>query len=197
AIFRNYLKRAELPSDCSGNSRSGTTATAMIGISRSIFDMNLTINILSGILVDDIVYVPIIVDSPFEISAFGLDIEFPAYKLTFVGLEKTGLTQNYSNLDATVVIHEYSEQMERENEGSAILRVGGYKTDLTFTPSSGVLITLIFRIKHELADDTQLSITATYDDIKNATVERNSLIWPKTKKIERAEKRRAGKHLNW
>jgi hypothetical protein len=55
-----------------------------------------------------------------------------------------------------------------------MLRVGGYKTNSTQNPSSGILVTLIFRASGEFRDLSSLSIIATYDDIKNAAIKYES-----------------------
>jgi hypothetical protein len=48
--------------------------------------------------------------------------------------------------------------------------VGGYKFSSTESPSSGVLITLVFRVTGQVNDPISTSIIATYDDIHNASI---------------------------
>jgi hypothetical protein len=194
AIFNKYLKRGEIPGDCSGNSRSTTTAIAPGG---NISNLSLTVNSFAATMGKDI-FVPILVDSASEISAFGFDLEFPADKLMFIGLERTALTESYSQLDANIILPEYSEEKVGRKENYSTLRVGGYKTDLTFNASSGVLVTLVFRVERDLAGEAPLSVTATYDDIKHASVN-NGLIKLKNRQNERERpsKRLSGKRLDF
>lgn len=181
AIFRKYLKREELPSDCSGNSRSAAT---MMEMSQGISNVSLTMDVLSGTLVDDIIYVPIIVDSPFEISAFGLDLEFPSDKLIFLGLDMTADTEKYVQLDANIFFPGSQMEVHETKENFSTLRVGGYKTELTFEPTLKVLVTLLFKTRGDFTPDIKLLITNTYDDIKNAGI-RNRVIQPRNKQNDK------------
>jgi len=83
--------------------------------------------------------------------------------LTYLTLEGTELTKDYDQLDANVIPHLAINQK--------ILRVGGYKTHSDQNPSSGVLVTLIFRVTGEFKDNISLPIIATYDDIQNASTQ--------------------------
>jgi PKD repeat protein len=193
-IFNKYLRRGEISGDCTGNSRSATTTMAL---GMEIPNATLTVNGFAAKLGEDI-YVPILVDSPSEISAFGFDLEFPADKLIFIRLERTALTESFDRVDANVILSEYSDEKVEKKENYSILRVGGYKTDLTFNASSGVLVTLVFRVERDLAGEAPLAVTATYDDIKHASV-KNGLIKPKNRQNERERlnKRLGGKRLDF
>jgi hypothetical protein len=193
-IFNKYLRRGELPGDCSGNSRAATMAMT---IYKEVPNASLSVNSFAAIGGQDI-YVPILIDSPLEISAFGFDLEFPADKLIFIALERTALTESYGQLDANVILPEYSEEKVEKKENSSILRVGGYKTDLTFNASSGVLVTLVFRVERDLGEEAPLSVTATYDDIKHASV-KNGLVQPKKRQNEKemSKKKMPGKRLDF
>jgi hypothetical protein len=62
------------------------------------------------------------------------------------------------------------QQSKAEPAETLVLRVGGYKTNPDQSPSSGVLVTLIFRGTGEFIDPNATSIIATYDDLQNAIV---------------------------
>ena len=196
AIFKKFLKKGELPSDCSGNVRSAMEGI-VLPLTREIQSVSLTIGTVAAKSGDDI-YIPIYIESTAEIGAFGLDLEFPSDKLTFVGLERTVLTESYDRVDANVISPEYSEEKADKKENYSTLRIGGFKTDLTFGATSGVLVTLIFRVEHDLVEEAPLSVTASYDDIKNASV-KNWLIKPKNSQneTERANKRFVEKRLDF
>jgi hypothetical protein len=115
-----------------------------------------------------------------------------------VGLKRTALTENCAQVGANVISPEYLEEKAEGKENFSILRVGGYKADLTLTASSGVLVTLVFRVERDLAQDAPLSIAVTYDDIKNASL-KNGMIKPKNmqNERERPSKRFGGKRLDF
>jgi hypothetical protein len=62
------------------------------------------------------------------------------------------------------------EQANAESAETIVLRVGGYKTNPDQIPSSGVLVTLIFRGTGQFIDPNATSIIAAYDDLQNALV---------------------------
>jgi hypothetical protein len=123
------------------------------------------------------------------IKAFGFDLSFPSDILTYVGLESAELTYDFDQLGANVISYQTGDQggtLTEPSPGSPrslvemmdrqILRVGGYKTNSTQNPSSGILVTLIFRASGEFKDLSSLSVIATYDDIKNASIKNDGMI---------------------
>jgi PKD repeat protein len=194
AIFHKYLKKGVLPSDCSGNSRSSTTALAL---GQQIANVTLILSSFTASAGEDI-YMPILVDSPLEITAFGFDLEFPADRLAFVSIEKTALTDNYTQVDANVIITEYEEEKAEGKYNFSTLRVGGYKTVLIPGAKSGVLVTLVFRAKSNLAQDASLLITGTYDDIKSASINNSPIrLRNRQNQKERLSKRFGEKKLDF
>jgi PKD repeat protein len=204
-IFHKFLRRKVASSDCSGSSRAAALSMQTAGFT----NVNLTINNVTFAPGQDIL-IPVIIESPSEIKAFGFDLSFPSDILTYVGLESAELTKDYDQLDANVIYYQTENQGPAKTEpaenlfsgfrsvfsskifmpqaldsreplqdfdqpianmtNSRVLRVGGYKTSSTVNPSSGVLVTLIFRVTGEVKDQSSISVIATYDDIQNATI---------------------------
>jgi parallel beta-helix repeat protein len=166
-IFHKYIRRGEAISDCSGNSRAAAVTTELA----SFINANLTIDNMAFTPDLDIL-IPIIIECPSEVTAFGFDLTFPSNVLTFIRLESTELTKGYDQLDANVMPYQpiNQEQGNAEPAETLVLRVGGYKTNPDQSPSSGVLVTLIFRGTGEFIDPNATSIIATYDDLQNASV---------------------------
>jgi PKD repeat protein len=227
-IFHKYLRRkGVVSSDCSGNSRQAVL-TSMQNL--SIPTVNLTVNSTPFNPGEDI-YIPIIVESPSEIKAFGFDLTFPSDQLTYIGFEGTEITSDFDQLDANVISYPMSPKegnsaktpedhipvrssifsskilidfdAERNPAGGfnrqpagmiekTILRVGGYKTKTTVNPTSGVLITLVFRPIGEVKDTSSISIAATYDDIQNASISEGTASH-KSAAIERPDRQSAAR----
>jgi len=186
-IFNKYLKKGDVNITCSGNSRSSAASmqnpalpTVQLAISNSAFYQS-----------EDL-YIPIILESPSEIGAFGFDLLFPSNQLTYIGLERTELTNDFDQLDANVIPYPMDESTPAQANmvNTSVLRVGGYKTKPTASPSSGVLITLIFRASGEIKEWGSISIIATYDDIQNASITDGTLM-PRTSRAERPAKQSA------
>ena len=198
-IFHKYLRRGTVDGTCSGDSRAATTSTQNLGLPA----VKLAIS-NSAVYQSGDILIPIIIESPSAIGAFGFDLLFSSKQLTFVGFERTELTGDFDQLDANVIPYlmspdegksaqsavlptDPSDSYDRQPASSgdySILRVGGYKTEAAENPSSGVLITLVFRVSGETEDSTPISIVATYDDIQNASIT-DGAIQPKTIGVER------------
>jgi parallel beta-helix repeat protein len=159
AIFNKYLGIAELPADCSDKTR--TMATEIISMQAE--EPSATLLAIEDVQVnrDGYVFVPIIIDNPIDIDAFGFDLVFPSNVLTFLILENAELTEGYEQLDSNVISF--------QDTNHKILRVGGYNIHSDQTLSSGVLVTLVFKVTGEFKDPIPLSVIATYDDIKNVS----------------------------
>jgi hypothetical protein len=170
AIFEKYLGRSELPSDCSGKSRS-EVVSVQGGV---ISDVNLIINDIEVSRGEEVV-LPVIIDNPFGIDAFGFDLIFPSDILEFVGVERTELLKGFN-------------QVEGNEIRKGVLRVGGYGSEPIKSRSSAVLITLIFKVVSEPKKPSNLAIINRDDDLKNAAV-RNGMIVAK-KDINKEKKKR-------
>jgi PKD repeat protein len=99
-IFHKFLRKGVTSSDCSGNSRAA--ALSMPVQVNNLTRVSLTVNDITLIPGQDIL-VPIIIESPSEITAFGFDLAFLSDVLTYIGLESTDLTKDYEQLDANVI----------------------------------------------------------------------------------------------
>jgi len=151
AIFEKYLAKSELPCDCSCNSRTASLFTQM----RQSPNVNLIINDIQVNQSEEI-FVPVIVDNPFNIKAYRFDLLFPSEILEFVGVERTELQKDFVQVDANKIV-----------EG--VLRVGGYRSTPIMDRSPRVLITLVFRVIGEAKGPNSFTIINAVDDIKNAS----------------------------
>jgi PKD repeat protein len=70
---------------------------------------------------------------------------------------------------------QFFDQSQRNMLDYSVLRVGGFKSTSTLMPSSGVLLTLVFRITGELGESQPTKILATYDDIQKALIVETSI----------------------
>jgi hypothetical protein len=166
-IFDIFLRKNTVSNNCSGRSRAAGLFLRPAGFAET----KLTIGNVTFITGRDIL-VPIIIESPSELTAFGFDLVFPSDILTYIGMESTELTAGYDQLDANVTTCQAPDQ-DQADGGPAeipILRVGGYKSHSFPSPSSGILVTLVFRVSGEFVDPGQISVIATYDDIQNAVI---------------------------
>jgi hypothetical protein len=164
-IFNKYLRKGNINPTCLGTYRASVTALqnpipspSNLAISGTIFNQG-----------EDIA-ISIIVDSLSAIGAFGFDLVFPSDRFAFVGLERTDLTEGFEQVDANVIPSSMSAEEDAGSpDNSSILRVGGYKTVSDQSASSGVLVTLVFRRKGEVAEPGAMSIVATYDDLQTVS----------------------------
>ena len=167
AIFSEYLRGGIAAGDCSGNSRTEALEAKSAGLANAV----LTISNVSYTSSRDIL-VPVVVECPSGLGSFGFDLAFPSKDLTFVRVESAQLTEGFDQLDANVVPYpsDAQDQVSAAASKMKILRVGGYKVDAAQTPSSSVLVTLVFRTKGGFFDASSLSLIKAYDDLKSASL---------------------------
>lgn len=167
-ILNKYLKKGGLDSDCSGNARAATAASSIVSLSSSPVVMNLSNATLSS---GGDILIPVVVESATEIDSFGFDLVFPPSALQFIGLESADLTKDFDQLGANVVAYEPADQDQAGADPAdvLVLRVGGYKTNTSQNPASGILVTLVFRGTGKFLDPKALSIVAAYDGLRNAS----------------------------
>jgi len=163
AIFEKFLGISELPCSCSCSSRAGTLSVQR----RAFSDVNLIIDDIEVSRGEEIA-VPIIINNPFNINAFGFDLLFSSQILEFVRVERTELLKDFP-------------QVEGNEIAKGILRIGGYSSEPIESQSSGVLIVVIFRVISEPEEPSTFMIINSVDDVENAAV-RTGMI---TKKIKR------------
>ena len=156
AIFNNYLSQAALPNDCSGTSRASSFLSASMIKKEYILEKNIFINPIQ-VTQDEFIEVPILLDNPFNLDAFGFDLLYPSEIIEFIILERTELTEDFNRLEVNKI-------------GEGALRIGGYRSEPVMNQSPSVLITLVFRVIGEVQDPTPISIINTVDDFKNAFV---------------------------
>jgi hypothetical protein len=152
-IFDKYLGRNDLPSGCSGNSRTSLTISSY---REGLITVNHRVDNFNKDLGGDIFF-SIIVGPNSNIKSFGFDLQFPAHKIGPIGLEKTEITKGFSQ----VGFHEISP---------GLLRVGGYKANGKQGYSSGVLLILVFRIIKPPIKANEIRIAATYDDLRSDSI---------------------------
>lgn len=148
AIFDKFLGKSELPCDCSGNSRQSKTLIK----TKKISARNLLISNIEAINKDEI-SIPIIIDNPQNVSAFGFDLIFPSDSLEFITLEKSDLLKNFYQVDGFLI-----------NDG--VIRIGGYGSDPIATSSSDLFVTLIFKIIGDTKEQLHFEIVNKVDDLR-------------------------------
>lgn len=184
-IFKRYLKKGVAASDCSGNSRSASALAESLPAPAA----QLTINQPTFERGQDIA-VPILLEASADVVAFGFDLEYPPDTLEFLSLERTDITSLFTQLeanplksrdsdaDALLVVEEPFPDVDLAPPDVldyGALRVGGYKLTSTDQALSGVLVTIIFRVIGDVGEEVPLSITAVYDDLRNATVSNGAI----------------------
>ncbi|MFZ2052752.1 MAG: hypothetical protein WAU81_01020, partial [Candidatus Aminicenantales bacterium] len=167
-IFNKYIKKGDLTGDCSGSLRTASFEFKPASPTLSAGHL-----ISAQPLADPsgYVYFPVFVEFSADITSFGIDFSFPSGTLTFVGLEKTELTEEYSQLGGNV-LNDFSARIDPGVEGAerSILRVGGFKLTSSGKRVSGVLVTLVFRADREMTEPQPLRIIALYDEIEGIEI---------------------------
>jgi len=175
AIFEKFLGINDLPGDCSCKSRAESAGTlaiqerAFVQLERSA-NINLIINDIQ-LKPGTIIAVPVIIDNPFNIKAFGFDILFESEILEFVGVVRTELLKDFNEVDGNEI-------------SQGVLRVGGYSSEPIRSHSPGALIRLIFKVTGETEEPCPFLITNTVDDLENASFQNRTYM---RKKIRRKE----------
>jgi PKD repeat protein len=160
AIFVKYLGKGELPCDCSYLIRTTNPSTQSIqgGFDFSQIppqDIHLGLDQLRRVSETEI-HLPVMINNPHQIDAFGFDLVYPAEFLEFVGLAKTDMVKDFYQVDGNAV-----------SEG--VLRVGGYSSDPIMHQEGGELVLLIFKlVKKGVNGASDLYIKETFDDVVNA-----------------------------
>jgi hypothetical protein len=105
---------------------------------------------------DTEVHLPVMINDPRDIDAFGFDLVFPTDLLEFIGVAKTELVKDFYQVEGNMT-----------EEG--VLRVGGYSVDSIQSDSGGELVLLIFKLKRKGVNHSQeLFIKQTFDDVERA-----------------------------
>jgi len=153
AIFEKYLGINELPSDCSGLSRSVAVSNLSpeeFPISNISLEINRAVSETGGLVV-----VPITIQNTKEMKSFGFDVQFPSDILEFVSIEPMIDTNYFNHMDGNVI-----------SEG--VLRVGGYMIIPYINYSPSVFMKLIFKSRQKIdKSDLPLRIKNRVDDLKD------------------------------
>ena len=166
-IFNKYLQKKTGSSDCSGSSRAAAASQQSVSFFNGPFLIDISFLTSEG----DIL-IPVIVESPTEMGAFGFDLSFPSDTWTYVGLEATDLTADCNQLAGNVISNEASGPYGSTASvpSSQFLRVGGFRTSDAKNASVGVLVTLVFKTKTGFTGPSEISVIATYDDLRNTLI---------------------------
>jgi len=100
--------------------------------------------------------VPVKVTNAFGLKAFGLELNYSADKMTFVGVNRTNLTEDFVAVDGN--------DIER-----GVLRIGGYSMSGIQDMNGGVLVELVFQVSEP---GGEVEIMNAVDDLKRFNITR-------------------------
>jgi hypothetical protein len=190
AIFNKYLKKGSTSYTCSGSNRQASTS-----LQAGIYSFGPFAIDSSFLTSEGDILIPIIVESPTEMGAFGFDLSFPSDDWIFIGLEATDLTAGCDQLAGNVIAQETPASV-----GSTVpfpsaqfLRVGGYKTSVGNNASIGVLVILVFRTTKGFSEPSEISIIGAYDDLANAMIYAGTSIKSRNPETRDGTKQPAGR----
>jgi PKD repeat protein len=160
AIFIKYLNKGELPCDCSYEIRTAfLSPLAGAGETKVLQKPSQDIHLGLADLIrvsDTEVQLPVMINNPHNVDAFGFDLVYPEDSLEFLGVAKTEMVKEFY-------------QVEGNKTGEGMLRVGGYSVESIIEESAGELVLLIFELKKKgINDSNEIYIAKTYDDVERA-----------------------------
>jgi len=109
-----------------------------------------------GIVRGGMLMVPVKVTNAFGVKAFGLEVKYSADKMTFVGVNRTDLTDDFEALDGN--------DIER-----GVVRIGGYSMSGIQDRSNGILVELVFQMRES---GGEVEIIKAFDDLKEFIITR-------------------------
>ncbi len=166
SIFVKYLGIKSLPCNCSYSVRTAAFLTPFglipIGLAntatleRPAQDIHLGLDELRRVSETE-VHLPVMINDPRGIDAFGFDLVYPPDFLEFVGVAKTELVKDFYQVEGNMT-----------EEG--LVRVGGYSVEAIGSESGGgELLLLIFKLKRKGVNGSkEIYIKQTFDDVENA-----------------------------
>jgi parallel beta-helix repeat protein len=160
AIFVKYLGIKSLPCNCSFSIRPLLTVTPLYqaqtpDLEKPAQEIHLGLDELRRVS-DTEVHLPVMINDPHDIDAFGFDLVYPAEFLEFVGVAKTDLVKDFYQVEGNVT-------------AEGILRVGGYSVDRITSESGGELVILIFKLTRKGVNGShEIYISETFDDVESA-----------------------------
>jgi len=156
-IFSKFLGQNELPTSCSAILRDDALLSAS-SIATSTKNARLfTDSPLKRS--DRELIIPVIINDPFAIQAFGFDLIFPSDHLQFVSIEETDFSGKFLTLGANLI-------------SSGVVRVGGYAA-APFPGTSPALIALVFLEETEIVAPIQVEIVNVVDDLSDIISQKN------------------------
>jgi hypothetical protein len=160
AIFVKYLNIRELPCDCSYKVRTASLSsfTALeksSALQKPPQDIHLGLADLIRISETE-VQLPVMINNPLHVDAFGFDLVYPEDSLEFIGVAKTEMVKDFHEVEGNKI-------------GEGMLRVGGYSVESIANESAGELVLLLFKLKKKgLNTSHGIFIKETYDDVERA-----------------------------
>jgi hypothetical protein len=100
--------------------------------------------------------VPVKLSNAFGIKAFGLEVNYSSDKMTFMGVNRTDLTEDFVAVDGNSI--------ER-----GLVRIGGYSMSGIQDTRGGILVELVFRVSEP---GGKVKIIRAFDDLKKFNITR-------------------------
>jgi len=116
------------------------------------FDNGISVSLGRRAEQNGMLVVPVRVTDAFGLKAFGFEMKYSPEKMTFMGVQRTNLTENFIDVDGNDI-------------GGGVLRVGGYSMSGIQESSSGALVNLMFFVNES---GGELEIINTHDDLKKS-----------------------------
>ncbi len=136
----------------SGEIRSSDADARVFVRPKPAQDQGISVSLGRGTEQGDTLVVPVHVTDAIGLKAFGLEISYTPDKMTFVGVQRTNLTENFVAVDGNDV-------------GEGLLRIGGYAMNGIQDFDNGALVDLIFQVNEP---GGEIEITDTCDDLKKS-----------------------------
>jgi hypothetical protein len=158
-IFSKFLGKNELTTNCSAILRGDALFSASLKRS-STGKVRLILDTPRYSSEREII-IPVIINDPFAIQAFGFDLIFPSDKFQFIAIEETDFSEKFLMIDANLI------------KGD-VLRVGGYAT-APYQGTSPALIALVFQVMKESDEPIRVEIMNAVDDFSEPYPQDNRL----------------------
>jgi hypothetical protein len=100
----------------------------------------------------EVISVPLLIDRPYELDAFGVQLRYPADQLEFIEVSRTSATEEWLVLDGAVL-----------DEG--LLSVGGFHTQCMTAQGPVSVAQLDFTIRNDAIGESYLTLSEPTDDL--------------------------------
>jgi hypothetical protein len=108
---------------------------------------------------DGTVKIPVRVSSAFNVKSFGFELEYEADKMTFIGVEKGNLTEDFMAVQGNEI--EFGRVM-----------IGAYSLSGIQEKRKGILLELIFSVEQK---GGEVKVVKTFDDIDYFIIQRGKI----------------------